>query len=164
MTRLWDKGGRLDETVLRYTVGEDHLLDARLVEYDVKASIAHAGMLHAAGYLTDEDHAAIVDGLGELAAGHAAAPGLFRWKKKTCIRPWSGALLRASATPAPACTWAVRATTRYWRRCACISRTPRHPCRGPPKRWPKLWTISARTRAECRCPDTRTCSRPCPAA
>ena len=38
----------------------------------MKASIAHAGMLHAAGYLTDTDHAAIVDGLGELAAGHAA--------------------------------------------------------------------------------------------
>ena len=72
MTRLWDKGGKLDETVLRYTAGEDHLLDARLVEYDAKASIAHAGMLHAAGYLTDEDHAAIVDGLRELAAGHAA--------------------------------------------------------------------------------------------
>lgn len=72
MTRLWDKGGKLDETVLRYTAGEDHLLDARLVEYDVKASIAHAGMLHAAGYLTDEDHAAIVEGLSELAAGHAA--------------------------------------------------------------------------------------------
>ena len=72
MKRLWDKGGKLDEAVLRYTAGEDHLLDARLVEYDVKASIAHAGMLHATGYLTDEDHAAIVDGLGELAARHAA--------------------------------------------------------------------------------------------
>ena len=72
MTRLWDKGGELDETVLRYTAGEDHILDARLVEYDVTASIAHAGMLHAAGYLSAEDHAEIVSGLNELAAGHAA--------------------------------------------------------------------------------------------
>ena len=72
MTRLWDKGGELDETVLRYTAGEDHILDARLVEYDVTASIAHAGMLHAAGYLSVEDHAEIVSGLNELAAGHAA--------------------------------------------------------------------------------------------
>ena len=72
MTRLWDKGGELDETVLRYTAGEDHILDARLVEYDVTASIAHAGMLHAAGYLSAEHHAEIVSGLNELAAGHAA--------------------------------------------------------------------------------------------
>ena len=72
MARLWDKGVELDDAVLRYTAGEDHLLDGRLVAYDVKASAAHAGMLHEAGYLSDEDHAAIVEGLGELAAGHAA--------------------------------------------------------------------------------------------
>ena len=72
MTRLWDKGGRLDDTVLRYTAGEDHRLDGRLVAYDVRASAAHAGMLHAAGYLSDIDHAAIVSGLEALASEHAA--------------------------------------------------------------------------------------------
>ncbi len=72
MTRLWDKGGKLDETVLRYTAGEDHLLDGRLVAYDVRASIAHAGMLSEAGYLTEKDHADIVIGLEELAREHAA--------------------------------------------------------------------------------------------
>ena len=45
MTRLWEKGLPLDERVLRYTAGEDHLLDARLVAYDVRGSIAHAEML-----------------------------------------------------------------------------------------------------------------------
>ena len=35
----------LDERVLRYTAGEDYALDARLVRYDVAASIAHAEML-----------------------------------------------------------------------------------------------------------------------
>lgn len=72
MTRLWDKGGKLDGTVLRYTAGEDHRLDGRLVAYDVRASIAHAGMLHAAGYLSDRDHAGIVGGLEALAGEHAA--------------------------------------------------------------------------------------------
>ena len=72
MTRLWDKGGKLDELVLRYTAGEDHRLDGRLVAYDVEASVAHAGMLHAAGYLSPEDHAGIVEGLRALAAQHAA--------------------------------------------------------------------------------------------
>ncbi len=72
MTRLWDKGEPLDDRVLRYTAGEDHLLDARLVPYDVRGSIAHAGMLHGAGLLSSEDLAAIRQGLEILAAEHAA--------------------------------------------------------------------------------------------
>ena len=72
MTRLWDKGEPLDERVLRYTAGEDHLLDARLVPYDVKASIAHAEMLHGAGLLPAGDLAAIREGLTALANSHAA--------------------------------------------------------------------------------------------
>ena len=72
MTRLWDKGEPLDGRVLRYTAGEDHLLDARLVPYDVRASIAHAEMLHRAGLLSVEDFAAIRDGLTKLAESHAA--------------------------------------------------------------------------------------------
>lgn len=68
MTRLWDKGLPLDERVLRYTAGEDHLLDTRLVAYDVKASIAHAEMLAATGLINDDDCTAIRDGLNELAA------------------------------------------------------------------------------------------------
>ena len=62
MTRLWDKGAPLDERVLEYTAGEDHALDDRLVRYDVRASIAHAEMLHAAGLLAADDLRAIRDG------------------------------------------------------------------------------------------------------
>jgi argininosuccinate lyase len=72
VTRLWDKGEPLDGRVLRYTAGEDHLLDTRLVPYDVRASIAHAAMLHGAGLLSAEDLAAICQGLEELAREHAA--------------------------------------------------------------------------------------------
>lgn len=72
MSRLWDKGEPLDERVLRYTAGEDHLLDARLVPYDVRASIAHAEMLGGAGLLSSDDLTAIREGLKALAAGHAA--------------------------------------------------------------------------------------------
>ena len=72
MARLWDKGLPLDERVLRFTAGEDHLLDARLVAYDVRASIAHAEMLAAQGLLTAEDSAAICAGLEALGASHAA--------------------------------------------------------------------------------------------
>ena len=71
MTRLWDKGSPLDERVLRFTAGEDHALDNRLVAYDVRASIAHAEMLHESGLLAQPELAAIRTGLTEIAAAHA---------------------------------------------------------------------------------------------
>ena len=71
MTRLWDKGAPLDERVLRYTAGEDHALDNRLVAYDVRASIAHAEMLNAQGLLSQADLDAIRSGLTDIGAAHA---------------------------------------------------------------------------------------------
>ncbi len=70
MTRLWDKGAPLDERVLRYTAGEDYVLDERLVPYDVRASIAHAEMLHAQQLLSASDLGAIRDALAALADEH----------------------------------------------------------------------------------------------
>jgi len=72
LSRLWDKGAPLDERVLRYTAGEDHRLDERLVACDVRASIAHAEMLNTCGLLGDDDLAAIHDGLTRLGESHAA--------------------------------------------------------------------------------------------
>jgi argininosuccinate lyase len=57
--RLWDRGEPLDDLVLRYTAGDDHALDDRLVAYDARASEAHAAMLHARGYLSKEDFEAL---------------------------------------------------------------------------------------------------------
>ncbi|HEY5666884.1 MAG TPA: argininosuccinate lyase [Gammaproteobacteria bacterium] len=71
MARLWDKGKSLDERILGFTAGEDHLLDARLVEYDVRASIAHARMLEAQGLLEPFECSAIAAGLEALGAAHA---------------------------------------------------------------------------------------------
>jgi argininosuccinate lyase len=72
MSRLWDKGLPLDDRILRFTAGEDYMLDARLVPYDVRASIAHARMLQARSLLSEQDCEAIVSGLEELATEHAA--------------------------------------------------------------------------------------------
>ena len=66
MSRLWEKGLPLADRVLRYTAGEDHILDARLVGYDVMGSIAHAEMLAAQHLISDEDCVAICDGLKAL--------------------------------------------------------------------------------------------------
>jgi argininosuccinate lyase len=71
VSRLWDKGAPLDARVLEYTAGEDHALDDRLVAHDVRGSIAHAQMLHAAGLLGAADLAAIRDGLTAIGAAHA---------------------------------------------------------------------------------------------
>src|ERR1700730_6439439 len=70
MTRLWDKGTSLDARVLQYTAGEDYALDERLVRYDVRASIAHAEMLHAQRLLSAEDLKLIRDGLTALSDEH----------------------------------------------------------------------------------------------
>lgn len=71
MTRLWDKGAPLDARVLAYTAGEDHLLDNRLVPYDVEASTAHADMLASKGLLAAADHEAIRQALAAIGAEHA---------------------------------------------------------------------------------------------
>jgi len=72
MSRLWDKGDPLDERVLRYTAEEDYALDARLVRYDVQASIAHAQMLHARQLLSTADWNAIRTALVALSEEHAS--------------------------------------------------------------------------------------------
>jgi argininosuccinate lyase len=70
MTRLWDKGASLDARVLQYTAGEDYALDERLVSYDVRASIAHADMLHAQKLLSLADLNLIRTGLTALGEEH----------------------------------------------------------------------------------------------
>jgi argininosuccinate lyase len=72
MSRLWEKGLPLADRVLRYTAGEDHLLDARLVSYDVRGSIAHAEMLAATGLISEADCSAVRDGLSALEADFVA--------------------------------------------------------------------------------------------
>ena len=71
MTRLWDKGTPLDARVLAYTAGEDHLLDERLVRYDILASIAHAEMLAEQGLLSAADLIAMREALEAIGAEHA---------------------------------------------------------------------------------------------
>lgn len=72
MRRLWDKGLPVDEAVLAFTVGDDHLLDQRLVAYDVWASQAHARMLVRQGYLTQEEGESLCQALDEISADHDA--------------------------------------------------------------------------------------------
>jgi len=55
MSRLWDRGESLDETVARFTVGRDPELDLQLVAHDALASAAHATMLKQIGVLSQQE-------------------------------------------------------------------------------------------------------------
>jgi argininosuccinate lyase len=76
VTRLWDKGTPLDARVLAFTAGDDHVLDNRLVRYDIQASIAHAEMLAVQGLVSAQDLISIREALAAIGEEHA----LGRWR------------------------------------------------------------------------------------
>jgi argininosuccinate lyase len=84
MTRLWDKGAALDDRVLAYTAGEDHLLDNRLVRYDILASIAHAEMLGEQGLLSAADLAAITAALRAIGEEHELGQWRITLEQEDC--------------------------------------------------------------------------------
>ncbi|MBI4701925.1 MAG: argininosuccinate lyase [Deltaproteobacteria bacterium] len=63
---LWDKGYALDETVARFTVQNDPVLDRRLVRYDCRASLVHAEMLARQGLLSAAELDALRQALAEI--------------------------------------------------------------------------------------------------
>ena len=59
MTKLWQKGYRLNEQVERFEGAQNSLLDSKLIRHDVWGSLAHAAMLQHIGVLTDTEHQAL---------------------------------------------------------------------------------------------------------
>jgi argininosuccinate lyase len=55
MMKLWDKGGKFDKDIENFTVGDDYILDQKLIKYDCLASIAHARMLGKINLLKTEE-------------------------------------------------------------------------------------------------------------
>jgi argininosuccinate lyase len=64
--KLWKKKTDPDSEIERFTVGDDPVLDLRLVRFDCLASIAHAKMLGKAGILTPGEVAALSAELEEI--------------------------------------------------------------------------------------------------
>ncbi len=75
MTKLWDKGYEINKEIERFTVGNDYLLDQKLVKFDAKASIAHAEMLAKAGILEVDELRKLKKALKEII--ESAAKGKF---------------------------------------------------------------------------------------
>ncbi len=67
MNALWSKEWtHTDAEVLAFTIGDDAVLDNRLIPYDIIGSLAHAAGLEAIGILTSEDRGALREKLAEL--------------------------------------------------------------------------------------------------
>lgn len=70
--KLWHKGYDLDPSIEDFTVGEDHILDRKLVYFDCLASLAHATMLESIGIITQHELQTLRAGLQKIAALNAA--------------------------------------------------------------------------------------------
>ena len=70
--KLWSTspGEATDRQIERFTVGDDHVTDLRLLPHDCRATAAHAAMLHAAGILTAGELQDIETGLEEILEQH----------------------------------------------------------------------------------------------
>ncbi len=64
--KLWDKGKNVNSQVIDFTVGDDYILDQKLVRYDCIASIAHAKMLGKIGILQKDEVGKLVQTLNEI--------------------------------------------------------------------------------------------------
>ena len=69
---IWDRGEAFDPEILAFTTGDDPVHDRRLVDAEIRASLAHAEGLMRAGLLTAADHVAVADGLTALRASFRA--------------------------------------------------------------------------------------------
>jgi len=63
MTKLWQKGYRLNEQVERFEGAQNSALDNKLIRHDVWGSLAHAAMLKHIGILKDNEYQALKDAL-----------------------------------------------------------------------------------------------------
>lgn len=64
--KLWNTDGNIDRLIETYTIGNDPEYDMRLARYDVQGSLAHAKMLHRIGYLTEDEHNRLEQGLEDI--------------------------------------------------------------------------------------------------
>jgi argininosuccinate lyase len=64
--KLWQKGYSLNDEIEKFTVGNDFIIDRKLVIYDCIASLAHAKMLCKIGILKKEECEKLIKALNEI--------------------------------------------------------------------------------------------------
>jgi len=78
--KLWQKKYTLNKDIEDFTIGNDYLLDQRLIKYDCTASIAHAKTLKKAGILDEQELKDIVRELNKIIS--LEKKGKFKIKKE----------------------------------------------------------------------------------
>ncbi len=85
MTKIWQsKSTKLHPLVEWYTVGNDYILDMRLLPYDVAASLAHAAALAKLKILTAAELTKLTKGLKEILKLHAAGKFEIKLEDEDC--------------------------------------------------------------------------------
>ena len=82
--KLWQKNYKLNKEIEKFTVGNDYLLDQKLVKYDCIASIAHAKMLKKIGILTEDELNKLYEGLNEIIDLHSQGKFIIKQKYEDC--------------------------------------------------------------------------------
>src|SRR3989304_2009642 len=77
--KLWQKNYSVNKEILDFCVGNDHVLDGELVEYDVLGSLAHVAMLRKIDILTTAEFSKLKKCLNEIRTLNAR--GKFRIAK-----------------------------------------------------------------------------------
>jgi argininosuccinate lyase len=94
MAKLWQgKTTKLHPLVEKYTVGNDYILDARLLPYDIQASKAHAQALLKAKVLTKQEVTKLNKGLNEILKLHEAGKFEIKLTDEDCHTAIEGYLV-----------------------------------------------------------------------
>ncbi len=64
--KLWQTSSNINPIVENFTVGNDYILDARLIPYDIIGSLAHAKMLESIGIISNIEFLDLEKGLNEI--------------------------------------------------------------------------------------------------
>ena len=64
--KIWQKKYELNKQIETFTVGNDYLIDHKLVKYDCLGSIAHVKMLKKIGILNELEHNKLIMALYEI--------------------------------------------------------------------------------------------------
>ncbi|MBM3256746.1 MAG: argininosuccinate lyase [Candidatus Liptonbacteria bacterium] len=85
MPKLWQsKSTKIHPLVEKYTVGNDYILDARLLPFDIEASLAHAQALHKAKILTASELQKLTKALKEILKLHEAGKFVIQPSDEDC--------------------------------------------------------------------------------
>ncbi|MDP2587042.1 MAG: argininosuccinate lyase [Candidatus Komeilibacteria bacterium] len=86
MSKIWQSKSdtSLHPLVEHYTVGNDYILDMRLLPYDVEASLAHAQALFKLKILTKTELTKLSGGLKEILKLHAAGKFIIKLEDEDC--------------------------------------------------------------------------------